>query len=198
MRTSKPSVWAGLFGAALFSLSAAAGLAATSINGTYAAVTPQSVELLRLQSVKGAVRGTYRVLHLDATQRNGVDDQSTALSTIGVHAESAFALDDSRALMLRFDSKFQRAVATSPGMPGTQTQSFARIDPQQLGLLVEMARYGGLFEMCQAHHDTSCGGMRSRLAEIVPFRPFPQTAARQPVLAYSMTARMDHSLAVNP
>ena len=204
MQQSKPSVWAGLFSAAMITLSAlsvpvSAAVTPPSINGTYAAVTPQSVELLTLRTVSGEVRGSYRVLHLDASQAAGIADQGTKLSSITLSGERSFALEDTRNMTLRFDSKFQHAAATSPALTGTtQTQSFARVSAEQAAMLVDMARYGGLFVLCQAHHDSSCAGLHSRLSDLVPFRPFPQTAAHNPVLGYVLTTRLDHSLALNP
>ena len=206
MQKSKPSVWAGLFSAAVFSLSGAFALAAPSVDGTYSAVTPQNVELLTLHSQKGQVRGTYRVLHLDATQADGIDDQRTALSAAGISSEPAFALADTRTMILRFDATFRHAVATTGGLPDTQTQSFSRVDSGQVGLLVEMARYGGLYEVCRAHRDESaslysktfCASMAPQLSDIVPFRPFPQARASHPVLAYEVKARLTRNLALNP
>jgi hypothetical protein len=73
-------------------------------------------------------------------------------------------------------------------------------------MLVEMARYGGLYEVCQAHKDASdaslysqtfCRGMSPQLAGIVPFRPFPDASAQHPVLAFAVTARLDHAVAFN-
>jgi hypothetical protein len=206
MQKSKPSVWAGLLSAALFSLSGAIALATPSIDGTYAAVTPQNVELLTLHSQKGQVHGFYRVLHLDATQPDGVADQRTALSAASISSERAFALADTRTMILRFDSSFRHAVATTGSLPTAQTQSFSRVDAEQLGLLVEMARYGGLYEVCRAHRDESaslysktfCAGMQAQISDIVPFRPFPQAQASRPVLAYEVKARMDRNVALNP
>ena len=206
MRKSKPSVWAGLFSAALFSLSGGLALAAPAIDGTYAAVTPQNVELLTLHSQKGQLHGSYRVLHLDAMQPDGVADQRTALSAAGISSERTFALADTRTMILRFDSSFRHAVATTGNLPSARTQSFSRVDPEQLGLLIEMARYGGLYEVCRAHRDESaslysktfCAGMASQLSDIVPFRPFPHARASHPVLAYEVKARMDRSVALNP
>lgn len=203
MHKSKPSVWAGLLSAAVLTLSAFSGpasatVAPPSINGTYAAVTPQSVELLTLRTIKGEVRGSYRILHLDASQAAGLDDQGTQLSSIAASSDHSFALEDTRMMTLRFDSKFKHATATSLGLTRAQTQSFARVSTEQAAMLVDMARYGGLFTLCQAHHDNSCAGLRSRLADLVPFRPFPQSAARRPVLGYVVTTRLDRSLAFNP
>ncbi|GAC1389925.1 MAG: hypothetical protein NVSMB31_06340 [Vulcanimicrobiaceae bacterium] len=206
MQISKPSVWAGLFSAAIFTLSSAIALAAPSINGTYAAVTPQSVELLTLRNdKKSGIHGAYRVLHLNATQETGLDDQSVALSAPGLAPEAAFTLGDTRSMILRFDAGFKHAEATTHSLPASQTPSFSRVSAEQVQLLLEMARYGGLFEVCQAHRTgsasaysrTFCAGMAPQLTDIVPFRPFPNAGASHPVLAYEVKARLDHSLAFN-
>ena len=196
MRTSKPSILAALFAAALCTASGAA-IASPTIGGTYAAVTPQNVELLTLRPTKSEIRGSYRVLHLNAAQIGGLDDQRTALSAVFVPApnQHAFALEDTRTMTLRFDPTYQRAIAITPE---AQTQSFARVNAEQLGLLVEMARYGGLFEVCKAHRDVSCAGLNGRLGELVPFRPFPVASATAPLLSYTMTAVLDHRLALAP
>lgn len=203
MQISKPSVWAGLFSAVIFSLSAlSAGAATPNIAGTYAAVTAQSVELMTLSGTAGSVRGSYRVLHLNATQVRGLDDQKVALSSIGTPGDTAFALQDARTLVLRFDKSFKHAQAVQGG----STQSFKRVTADQANMLVEMARYGGLYEICQAHKTTTgaslysqafCNSMSPQLAGIVPFRPFPDAAAQQPVLAFAVTARLDHAVAIN-
>ena len=186
-----------LFSAALFALTTGGAFAAT-IAGTYAAVTPQSVELLTLAPQRGGVRGTYRVLHLDETQRTGLDDQTVGLAGLSQANENALALADTRTMELRFDRTFQRAVATAPSLPNS-TQSFSRVTPAQVSLLIEMARYGGLWQLCQAHRATAeCRQLSAQLGDIVPFRPFPQGSANRPVLGYTVTARLDRTLAVNP
>lgn len=206
MQKSKLSVRAGLFSAAIFALATLTANAAPAINGTYAAVTPQSVELLTLRAGKhDEVGGTYRVLHLDATQPDGVADQRVALSSLSSQSVRAFTLSDARSMILRFDAKFQRAEATTPALSGNATQSFKRVTPEQVGLLMEMARYGGLYEVCKAHRDQAaslyshafCAGMSAQLSDIVPFRPFPQASANRPVLAYQMHARLDRTLVFN-
>lgn len=206
MRKSQPSVWACLFSAAIFSLTGAIALASPSIEGTYAAVTPQNVELLALHSRKGEVHGSYRVLHLNPARPDGLDDRRTALSAADVSSERAFTLADTRTMILRFDSSFQHAVATTGTVPSAQTQPFSRVSVDQVGLLVEMARYGGLSEVCKAHRDESatrysktfCAGMAAQLTDIVPFRPIPQARARHPILAYELKARLARNLALNP
>jgi len=206
MRKSQPLLLAGLFSTAAFALAAAAAQAAPQIAGTYAAVTPQSVELLTLTSGNSAaVHGTYRVLHLNPGQAQGLDDQSVGVSSIGAPADSAFALQDARTLLLRFDKSFDHAQATVPSQPGS-TQSLSRVTPEQVRLLVEMARYGGLNEVCRAHTATSdasaysqafCRNMGPQLAAIVPFRPFPDAGAKRPVLAYAYKALLSGTLAIN-
>ncbi len=203
MQISKLSVWAGLFSAAMFALGSAIALAAPSINGTYAAVTAQSVELMTLRSDRRGIHGAYRVLHLNPAQNTGLDDKSVALSAPAVAPEAAFTLSDTRSLLLRFDANFSRAEATTPFLPGSQVQSFLQINPDQVQLLLEMARYGGLYEVCQAHRTgssslysrTFCQGMAPQLTDIVPFRPFPRATANRPVLAYEVKARLEHSIA---
>ncbi|MFN2528244.1 MAG: hypothetical protein ABR584_05950 [Candidatus Baltobacteraceae bacterium] len=206
MRKLQSSVWAGLFSAAICCLTGTIATASPNIDGTYAAVTPQNVELLTLRSQKGQVHGTYRVLHVNPGQPDGLDDQRTALSAADTSSERAFALADTRTMILRFDSSFQHAVATTGAVPAGQTQSFSRVTADQLGLLVEMARYGGLYEVCRTHRDetaslyskTFCAGMAAQLTDIVPFRPFPQAHASRPVVAYELRARLARKLALNP
>ena len=203
MRLSKSSVWAGLFSAAILGLTTAVCLAAPHIDGTYAAVTSQTVELLTLHQAKRDVRGSYRVLHLNAGAPDGLDDQRIALSSLNSSRDQAFAMEDTRSMLLRFDAKFQHAQATAGAFPGPQTQSFTRVSADQVRLLEEMARYGGLYEVCQAHRDQTasaysrqfCATMAPQLADIVPFRPFPSAAASHPVLSYQLRARLDRSLA---
>lgn len=186
-----------LFSAALVAL-ATTGASAATIAGTYAAVTPQSVELLTLTPQRGGVRGTYRVLHLDETQRTGIDDQTVGLAGLSQSNENALALDDTRTMQLRFDRTFQRAIASAPAIPNS-TQSFSRVTPSQASLLIEMARYGGLWELCQAHRASAeCRQISAQLGDIVPFRPFPEATAKRPILGYTVTARLDRTLAVNP
>lgn len=203
MRKSNSPVWAALFSTAVFVATAlSAGAATPKIAGTYAAVTPQSVELLTLSGKPGAVRGTYRVLHLNSAQVRGLDDQSVALSSIAAGNDSAFALQDARTMVLRFDKTFDHAQAAQ----GAATQSFKRVTAEQAGMLVEMARYGGLYEVCQAHKNSAdasaysqafCRSMGPDLADLVPFRPFPNAGVHTPVLAYEVTARLQRTLALN-
>lgn len=203
MRKSTPSVWAGLFSAAIFCLSTlAAGAATPKIAGTYAAVTPQSVELLTLAPGAQGLTGTYRVLHLNPVQLRGLDDDSVALRSIASAGSGAFALQDARTLLLRFDASFNHAQAVQGGT----TQSFKRVTAEQQRLLVEMARYGGLYEVCQAHRNSAdasaysqafCRSMGPDLAGIVPFRPFPDANANRPVLAYAVTTRLTRTIAIN-
>lgn len=204
MRISKSSVWAGVFSAAIFGLTGAAGLAAPHIDGTYAAVTSQTVEILTLHQAKRDVSGNYRVMHLNAAAPDGLDDQRIALSSLTGNRDQAFTMDDTRSMLLRFDATFQHAQAITAAVPGSQTQSFTRVTAGQVHLLEEMARYGGLFEVCQARRDQAasaysrefCATMAPQLTDIVPFRPFPSAKANHPVLAYQVRARLDRSLAV--
>jgi len=164
------------------------------------------VELLTLRSKKGQVCGSYRVLHLNPGQSDGLDDQRTTLSAADNSSERAFALADARTMILRFDSSFQHAVATAGVAASGETQSFSRVTADQVGLLVEMARYGGLYEVCKAHRDetatlyskTFCAGMATQLTDIVPFRPFPQARANRPIMAYELRAHLARRLALNP
>lgn len=206
MRKSTLPLLAGLFSTAILALTALGAQAAPQIAGTYAAVTPQSVELLTLAGGRSStIHGSYRVLHLNPVQAQGLDDQSVAVSSIGAPADSAFALQDARTLVLRFDKNFSHAQATVPSQPGS-TQSLSRVTPEQVRLLVEMARYGGLYEVCSAHRNATdaspysqafCRNMGPQLADIVPFRPFPDAGAKRPVLAYAFKARLSGTLAIN-
>ncbi len=202
MQKRQLPVWAGLFTAAIFSVGTAVASAAAHIDGTYAAVTPQTVELLTLRHDKQRVSGSYRVLHLNAARTDGLDDQSVALSAVGGHAERAFALGDARTLLLRFDNGFAHAQSTGTALG---TQSFARVTERQAGMLLEMARFGGLYEVCQAHQGQAsssysrsfCVQMTAQMADMVPFRPFPQAAANHPALAFELRARLDRTVVVN-
>ncbi|GAC1498184.1 MAG: hypothetical protein NVS1B14_01060 [Vulcanimicrobiaceae bacterium] len=190
-----------LAGAAFFGANPT-GARSPSIGGTYAAVTSRTVELLELREARGRVSGTYRVLHLDPAQRDGVSDQRLTLSGFGTEREHAFNLADARMLILRFDRDYRRAEAR--GARNIQTQSFERVTTEQAGLLLEMARYGGLYETCQARQNKPistrtrefCSHLRSQLARIVPFRPFPQRAANRPVLTYEVRARLNRTLVI--
>ncbi|GAC1499062.1 MAG: hypothetical protein NVS1B14_02340 [Vulcanimicrobiaceae bacterium] len=201
MQKRQLPVWAGLFTAAIFSLGTAVASAAAHIDGTYAAVTPRAVELLTLRHDKARVSGTYRVLHLNVGRADGLDDQSVALSAVGGRAERAFALDDSRTMLLRFDGGFTHAQSTGAALGA---QSFARVTDRQAAMLLEMARYGGLYEVCQAHQGQAsssysrsfCVQMTAQMADMVPFRPFPQ-ATNRPALAFELRARLDRTVVVN-
>ena len=186
-----------LFSAALTLLGTAPAPASApaAVAGTYAAVTPQNVEFLTLTSSGGTVHGTYRILHLDGSVRDGLIDESTPLAAAG---PTSFALAQGRALTLHFDRGFQNAVVQSPGLP-ENTQAFRRVTPEQVSLLMEMAHYGGLYVLCQSHDtqaDPFCQSMAPRLASIVPFRPFPHASAKNPVLGYEVRAQLARTVAV--
>ena len=139
--------------------SAAPSWAADTSTAPYASVAPTSVAFGSLQRAGAALIVRYRVDRLDPDAPGGLlEERGSFVTTPNVAREPR--------IRVRFADG--------------STHVFARVTREQESLLETMARYGGIFAMCNAAWATPnddaqpfCAQMQPRLASLVPFHPFP-------------------------